>query len=66
MPKKRPATPYAHLNVRVSRDLLEEIRLAAMRDDRSLNSFVNASIRRQLQQLIPERTTKLERGGGKR
>lgn len=61
MPRKAKSTPQGSIQIRMDRDLLEEIRLAAERDDRSMNSYIVASVRRQLQQLMPEQIRKRER-----
>lgn len=55
---RNPPKEIAHLTIRMNRDLLEEMRLAAARDQRSLNNFVTTSLRRQLQQLIPDQPRK--------
>lgn len=57
----------ADLTVRVERDLLEEMRRAALRDDRSMNSFMIAAIRRQLNELGIKTTEQTaQKRGGKR
>lgn len=61
MPRKR-RDDLKNLTVRVEPDLLERIRQAAEKDDRSINGYVVASMRRQLQQLMPEQMRKRERG----
>lgn len=45
--------PKADITFRLERDLLEEMRIAARRDSRSINSFMLAAVRRQLQELMP-------------
>lgn len=62
MAKQPPANEkLVSVTVRMRRDLLEEIRLAAQADNRSVNSYMNATARRALQQLMPDEPRK--RGG---
>lgn len=67
MARQKRTTPLAPVNVRMEPELLDRLKEAAKRDDRSVNSYVNALVRRQLRTLMPDQMDRLEgRRGGKR